>query len=86
MNKREKSRSGKNFYEAALHVYESQATDFSPNFEVTANSRKFPGLISSMQQIPFKLILASYDMLKVATAYLNNSKKSMIHMDSSGKT
>ena len=79
-----KSQGGRNFYEAAVNVYESQVMDFSPNFEETANSRKFPGFIRSMQQHPFKLILANYDMMKIATAYLNNSKKSIIHIDSSG--
>ena len=79
-----KSQGGRNFYEAAVNVYESQVMDFSPNFEETANSRTFPGFIRSMQQHPFKLILANYDMMKIATAYLNNSKKSIIHIDSSG--
>ena len=80
-----KYRGGKNYYEAALHVYESQVTDFSPNFEDTAISRKFPGFIRSLQQIPFKIVLSNFDQLKIGAAYLNKSKKSMIHMDSSGK-
>ena len=31
------------------------------------------------------MLLASYDQMKVAVAYINKSKKSVIHMDSSGK-
>ena len=85
LEQEKKSRGGKNYYEAALHVYESQVTDFSPNFEETDISKQFPGFIRSLQQIPFKLILSNFDMLKIGSTYLNKSNKSMVHMDSSGR-
>ena len=85
MEQEKKSRGGKNYYEAALHVYESQVTDFSPNFEVTEMSKQFPGFIRSLQQIPFKLILSNFDMLKIGSSYFNKSNKSMVHMGSSGR-
>ena len=85
LEEEKKSRGGKNYYEAALHVFESQSTDISPNFEDTAISRKFPGLIRSLQQIPFKMIISNFDQLKIGSAYLNKSKNSLVHMDSSGK-
>lgn len=85
LEQEKKSRGGKNYYEAALHVYESQVTDFSPNFEETDISKQFPGFIRSLQQIPFKLILSNFDMLKIGSTYFNKSNKSMVHMDSSGR-
>ena len=85
LEEEKKLRCGKTFYDAALNVYESQCTDYSPNFEETANSKKFPGFIRMLQQIPFKIIVANYDQLKIGAAYLNKTLKSIIQMDSSGK-
>jgi hypothetical protein len=39
----------------------------------------------TVQQIPFKMLCASFDQLKIGATYMNKSKKSVIHMDSSGK-
>lgn len=45
----------------------------------------FLKLFRTVRQVPFKMICASYDQLKIGAAYLNKSEKSVIHMDSSGK-
>ena len=80
-----KEEGGKTFYESVLNVFEAQVSSISPNFEQTAISKQLPGFIRTLQQIPFKVVCASYDQLKVGSTYFNKSKKSIIHMDSSGK-
>ena len=40
----------------------------------------------TVQQVPFKMLCASFDQLKVGVNYMNKTKeKTVIHMDSSGK-
>ena len=39
----------------------------------------------TLQQIPFKMLCASFDQLVIGAKYLKKKKKSILHMDSSGK-
>ena len=69
-----KEEGGKTFYESVLNVFEAQVSSISPNFEQTAISKQLPGFIRTLQQIPFKVVFASYDQLKVGSTYFNKSK------------
>ena len=80
-----KQRCGDDFFESVENIIDSQHLDISLNFEETKASRELPGFVRSAQRSPFKIILANYDQLKVAVAYLNNTELSIIYIDSSGK-
>ena len=80
-----KQRCGDTFFESVENIIDSQHLDISLNFKETKASRELPGFVRSAQKTPFKIFMANYDQLHVAGNYLNNTKNSIIFMDSSGK-
>ena len=49
--KEKKDSGGMNFYQAVMHVYESQQDDVSPNFRPTNNSKNLPGIIRQVSKM-----------------------------------
>ena len=81
-----KVRGGSTHYESAKSAIDLLASDIeSPNFPATNASKKLPGIVRSLQEIPFKITIANFDMLKIAAYYFSNVLLSILCLDSSGK-
>ena len=79
-------RGGATFYESAKIAKDLLAEDNeSPNFPMTNAAKNLPGFVRSLQEDPFKIMMANYDMMKVAGTYLNKVEESVVCVDSSGK-
>ena len=81
-----KVRGGSTHYESAKSAIDLLAGDTeSPNFPETNASKSLPGIVRSLQEKPFKITIANFDMLKVGGSYMNKVDKSVVCLDSSGK-
>ena len=81
-----KVRRGTTFYESAKSARDllSAETD-SPNFPDNVAAKNLPGIVRSIQELPFKITIANFDMLKIGGTYLNKTDDSVVCLDSSGK-
>ena len=77
-----KKHAGDDFEKSIRNVMDAQKSDFSKNFP---KSKKLPGIVRSLQEKPFKLMLGNYDQLRLGAEYLNKTENSFICLDSSGK-
>ena len=77
-----KMHGGDDFLKSIRNVMDSQKNSFSKNFPKV---RKLPGIVRSLQEEPFKMMLGCYDQFRLATEYLNKTEESFICVDSSGK-
>ena len=77
-----KKHAGDDFEKSIKNVMDAQKSDFSKNFP---KSKKLPGIVRSLQEKPFKMMLGNYDQLRLGAEYLNKTENSFICLDSSGK-
>ena len=77
-----KKHAGDDFEKSIKNVMDAQKSDFSKNFP---KSKKLPGIVRSLQEKPFKIMLGNYDQLRLGAEYLNKTENSFICLDSSGK-
>ena len=81
-----KIRGGNTFYESARSAKDLlSAETYSPNFPENNAAKNLPGLVRSLQESPFKIMIGNFDMLKIGGTYLNKVADSVICIDSSGK-
>ena len=81
-----KIRGGSTHYESAKSALDLLANDTeSPNFPETNASKQLPGIVRSLQENPFKITYANFDMSKVGGLYMNGVEESIVCIDSSGK-
>ena len=55
-----KKHAGDDFEKSIRNVMDAQKSDFSKNFP---KSKKLPGIVRSLQEKPFKIMLGNYDQL-----------------------
>ena len=81
-----KVRGGSTHYESAKSALEVLKSDtVSPHFDESNASKSLGGMVRSLQEIPFKITLANFEMAKIGGSYLNKVEKSVVCLDSSGK-
>ena len=80
-----KTHAGNTISESIRNVIAGQATDYSKNFPNLEYAKKIPGFIRSYQEIPFKVMMASFDQLRLGAEYLNKIAFAFLCVDSSGK-
>ena len=80
-----KQRCGDDFFQSVQNVYDSQSTDISQIFDSTKACRDLPGFVRSVQQTPFRIMMANFEQLRIGSTYLNKDDGATIFMDSSGK-
>ena len=81
-----KVRGGSTHYESAKSAKDLLAEDIeSPNFPMSNASKDLPGIVRSLQEVPFKITIANFDMLRVGGHYMNKVDSSIVCLDSSGK-
>ena len=80
-----KQRCGDDFFQSVQNVYDSQSTDISQIFDSTKACRDLPGFVRSVQQTPFRIMMANFEQLRIGSTYINNEENATIFMDSSGK-
>ena len=81
-----KVRKGTTFYESAKSARDLLSADTdSPNFPDNNAAKSVPGIVRSLQESPFKITIANFDMLKIGGTYLNKTENSVVCLDSSGK-
>ena len=80
-----KLRGGATFYESARNVLLGQDVDISPDYPDLAVAKFLPGMIRSLQEYPFKICLANFEMLRIAAKYFSGVEDSIVYIDSSGK-
>ena len=80
-----KQRGGATFYESARNVYLGQDADVSPDFPDLASAKLLPGMVRSLQEFPFKITLANFEMLRVGAKYFSGGEDTTVYIDSSGK-
>ena len=61
-----KKHAGDDFEKSIRNVMDAQKSDFSKNFP---KSKKLPGIVRSLQEKPFKLMLGNYDQLRLGAEY-----------------
>ena len=81
-----KIRRGDTFYESAKSAKDLLSVDTeTPNFPESNATKNLPGIVRSLQESPFKITIANFDMLKIGGTYLNKVEDSIVCLDSSGK-
>ena len=80
-----KQRGGATFYESARNVYLGQDADVSPDFPDLASAKLLPGMVRNLQEFPFKISLANFEMLRVGAKYFSGGEDTTVYIDSSGK-
>ena len=80
-----KMRGGENFYDSAKNVLLGQDIDVSPDFPDLTAAKLLPGMVRSLQEHPFKVMLSNFEMLRIGAIYLSGEEETILYMDSSGK-
>ena len=80
-----KLRGGITFYDSARNVLLGQDVDVSPDFPDLAAAKLLPGMIRSLQEYPFKIMLSNFEMLRVGAKFLSGKEETTLYIDSSGK-
>ena len=79
-------RGGSTHYESAKAALDILSCDtVSPSFGETKASKDLAGIVRSLQETPFKITIANFDMLKIGGNYMNKVDQSTVSLDSSGK-
>ena len=80
-----KTHAGNTISESIRNVIAGQETDFSKNFPNLEYAKKIPGFVRSVQEMPFEIMMANFDQLRLGAEYLNKTPLAFLCVDSSGK-